>query len=249
MIREDLQAVLERDPSVRSRIEVILTNSGFHAVLWHRLCHLLWCWRLRLVARFLAMFSRFLTGVEIHPAVRIGRGFFIDHGSGVVIGETSEIGDHVTLYHQVTLGGISPAIDSFSQVEKKRHPTVKDGAIIGSGAQILGPVVVGERARVGANAVVLRDVKAGSTVVGIPAKAVTRAAACPDEEFTAYGTPLGGFPDPLPRAMESIMAEIEHLNERLSTLEQQIKQNHDSDQKTALADSSEDAASRDSPGI
>ena len=165
MIREDLQAVLERDPSVQSRIEVVLTHSGFHAVLWYRLCHVLWRWRLRLVARFLAMVGRFLTGVEIHPAARIGRGFFIDHGSGVVIGETSEIGDHVTLYHQVTLGGIAPAIDSSDQANKKRHPTLKKGVIVGSGAQILGPVVVKERARVGANAVVVKDVEAETTVV------------------------------------------------------------------------------------
>ncbi len=244
MIREDLRAVLERDPAVRGRLEVILTHSGFHAVLWHRLCHVFWRWRLRLVARFLAMIGRFLTGVEIHPAARIGRGFFIDHGSGVVIGETSEIGDDVTLYHQVTLGGIAPAIDSTSQAEKKRHPTLEDGVIVGSGAQILGPVMVKERARVGANAVVVKDVEAESTVVGIPAKAVKGKAACHDQAFTAYGTPPDGFPDPVPRAMEGIMVEITRLNDRLCALEQHINRDHDFDQ--ALAGSTEDVVERDS---
>ena len=143
MIREDLQAVLERDPSAGSRIEVILTNPGFHAVLFHRLCHVLWRWGLRLLPRWVAMLGRFITGVEIHPAVRIGRRFFIDHGAGVVIGETARIGDDVTLYHQVTLGGIAPALNSARQAQQKRHPTIKDGVIIGSGAQILGPVTVG----------------------------------------------------------------------------------------------------------
>ena len=166
----------------------------------------------------LSNLARLFTGIEIHPAARIGKGFFIDHGNGVVIGETAEIGDNVTLYHDVTLGGIAPAVDSASQVNVKRHPTLRDGVIIGSGAQVLGPIVIGENARVGANAVVLKDVPAGATVVGIPARvAMTRRDR--DAHFEAYGTSRDEVPDPVARVIEGLLDQIESLQARVNKLE------------------------------
>lgn len=162
-ILEDLDAAMERDPAATSRMVLFLTSAGLHAIWWHRLAH--WMWRkpgLRMAARLVAHFSRFLTGVEIHPGARIGRRFFIDHGNGVVIGETAEVGDDVMLYHQVTLGGRSMA-------REKRHPTVGDRVTIGAGARILGPVYIGSDAQIGANAVVVKDVPAGAIATGIPA--------------------------------------------------------------------------------
>ncbi len=172
IIREDIQSFMERDPAARSRLEIVFLYPGFHAVLIHRAAHAVWRCGFRWFARFLSQMGRFFTAIEIHPGARIGRRFVIDHGSGVVIGETAEIGADVTLYHDVTLGGIAPSIDSSSQVDQKRHPTLEDGVIIGSGAQILGPITVGKGARVGANAVALKDIPAGVSVVGIPARVV-----------------------------------------------------------------------------
>lgn len=164
-LHQELAHVLTRDPAARYRLEVLLTYSGVHAVLLHRLAHRLWRFRLKLVARIVAMVSRLLTGVEIHPAAKIGEFFFIDHGMGVVIGETAVIGNRVTIYHGVTLGGV--------RSEKvKRHPTIEDDVVIGTGAKLLGPIMVGKGARVGANAVVVKDVAPGDTVVGIPAHSV-----------------------------------------------------------------------------
>jgi serine O-acetyltransferase len=217
-IRSDIAAIFERDPAVRSLTEIWLTYQGFHAVLMHRAAHRLWRWRWRLLARMLSNVARLLTGVEIHPAATVGKGFFIDHGNGVVIGETAEIGDNVTLYHDVTLGGIAPAVDSASQVNTKRHPTLRNGVIIGSGAQVLGPIFVGENARVGANAVVLKDVPAGATVVGIPARvAMTRRER--DAHFEAYGTSREEVPDPVARVIEGLLDQIEALQARITKLE------------------------------
>jgi serine O-acetyltransferase len=164
-IKGDIQAVVERDPAARSRLEVLLCYPGIHARLIHRLSHLLWHKGWTLTARFLSHIGRWLTGIEIHPAAVIGRRLLIDHGMGVVIGETAVIGDDVTLYQQVTLGGVSLE-------PGKRHPTVEDGVVIGAGAAVLGPFTVGKGARVGANAVVLKDVPAGVSVVGIPARPI-----------------------------------------------------------------------------
>ena len=163
-IREDIGCVFGRDPAVRSKIEVFFCYPGFHALLFYHVAHLLWESGFCLLGRFVSHVGRMVTGIEIHPGARIGRRFFIDHGMGVVIGETSVIGDDVTLYHQVTLGGVtwSPG---------KRHPTVGDGVVVGAGAQVLGPITVGRDARIGANAVVLKDVPPGATMVGIPARA------------------------------------------------------------------------------
>ena len=187
-MNEYLQSIINRDPAAKSKLGVILTYPGVKAVLFHQIAHFFSVAKFDLIARIISQFSRFLTGIEIHPKAKIGKNLFIDHGMGVVIGETSEIGDNVTIYHMVTLGGISPSIDSDSQRNLKRHPTLKDNVVIGSGAQVLGPVIVGENAKVGANAVVTKDVPENAVMVGIPAKNVGTAS----EEFKPYGVAPGG---------------------------------------------------------
>jgi serine O-acetyltransferase len=175
-LHEDLRTAMEHDPAARSRAEVILGYPGLHAIWSHRLSHHLWVSGHTLVARLLSQWTRAVTGVEIHPGATIGRRFFIDHGMGVVIGETAEIGDDVMLYHDVTLGGRSLA-------KAKRHPTVADGVTIGAGARVLGPITIGRGAQIGANAVVVRDVPAEAVVVGVPGKTRERPAESPKEEF------------------------------------------------------------------
>src|ERR1041385_6815074 len=160
-IREDIASVFDRDPAARTTWEVLTCYPGLHAVWGHRVSHWLWRHRLRWLARFNSHIARWLTGIEIHPGATVGRRLFIDHGMGVVIGETAEIGDDVTLYHGVTLGGVAPSVNAAAQVDHKRHPTIGSGAIIGAGAQVLGPITIGANARVGANAVVVQDVPAG----------------------------------------------------------------------------------------
>ena len=178
-----LESIINRDPAAKSKVSVILTYPGVKAVFFHQIAHFFSVAKFDLVARIISQFSRFLTGIEIHPKAKIGKNLFIDHGMGVVIGETSEIGDNVTIYHMVTLGGISPSIDSDSQRNLKRHPTLKDNVVIGSGAQVLGPVIVGENAKIGANAVVTKDVPENAVMVGIPAKNVGTTT----KEFKPYG--------------------------------------------------------------
>ena len=182
-MNEFLQSVIDRDPAAKSKLSVILTYPGVKAVLFHQIAHFFSVAKFDLVSRVISQFSRFLTGIEIHPKAKIGKNLFIDHGMGVVIGETSEIGDNVTIYHSVTLGGISPSIDSDSQRDVKRHPTLKNNVVVGSGAQVLGPIVVGENAKIGANAVVTKDVPENAVMVGIPAKNVGSTT----EEFKPYG--------------------------------------------------------------
>ncbi|MGB9801296.1 MAG: serine O-acetyltransferase, partial [Thermanaerothrix sp.] len=166
-LREDIESVFERDPAARTFLEVLLTYPGLHAIWLHRVAHWLWRRRLKLIARWLSTLNRFLTGIEIHPGAKIGRRFFIDHGMGVVIGETAEVGDNVTMYHGVTLGGVS--------LEKgKRHPTIEDDVVIGAGAKVLGNIVVGRGSRIGANAVVVKSVPPNSVVVGVPGQVVVR---------------------------------------------------------------------------
>ncbi len=218
----DLDAYIERDPAAHSRLTVALTYPGFHAVVWHRASHWLWHRRLFFLGRVFSQLSRFLTGIEIHPAAKIGDGLVIDHGMGVVVGETAEIGDNVTLYHDVTLGGISPAEDSVNQKNTKRHPTLADGVIAGSGAQILGPITVGRNARVGANAVVVRDVAEASTVVGVPAKPVQVRAQAKPGAFAAYGTPTADLPDPIARAIDGLLAQVGELRQRVGELERDL---------------------------
>lgn len=222
-LREDIKSFKARDPAARSALEIILCYPGFHALLVYRLSHWLWGLKVRLLARFISHVGKILTGIEIHPGAQIGRRFVIDHGTGVVVGETSIVGDDVTLYHAVTLGGISPAVDSGSQVGVKRHPTIMDGAIIGSGAAILGPITIGEGARVGSNSVVTKDVPASVTAVGIPAQVIMPRDKRKAREFQAYGTPIGGSPDPVLQSIESLRGQVSTLMERVEELEAQLE--------------------------
>ena len=183
-----LESIIKRDPAARSNLSLILTYPGVKAVFFHRIANFFSIAKFHLVARIISQFSRFLTGIEIHPNAKIGKNLFIDHGMGVVIGETSDIGDNVTIYHMATLGGIAPSINSDDQRNVKRHPTLKENVVVGSGAQILGPVVVGKNAKIGANAVVTKDVPENAVMVGIPAKNVGTAS----EEFKPYGVAPGG---------------------------------------------------------
>ena len=209
-VRDDIKAVFERDPAATSLLEVLTCYPGLHALLMHRVAHWLWERRVPFLPRLISHISRFLTGIEIHPAARIGRGFFIDHGMGVVIGETSEIGDNVTIYQGVTLGGTG-------KERGKRHPTVGDNVMIGVGAQILGAVTIGDHSRVGAGAVVLRDVPAYATAVGVPARAV------------AFRSPENGhvrverLPDPEAEMISCLHRKIIEMDERIVELEQRLR--------------------------
>ncbi len=211
----DIDSYMVRDPAARSRIEVILCYPGYHSILFYRFANLAWRRNFYLMGRLISNLGRFVTGVEIHPGAEIGQRFFIDHGMGVVVGETSKVGDDVTLYQGVTLGGTS--------LEKgKRHPTIGDGVIIGSGAQVLGPLNVGNGARIGANAVVLQDVPPGAIMVGIPAKIVMGRDKSLEDEFCAYGTPIEGLPDPVARSFESLRNQLNVLGERVVELETEL---------------------------
>ena len=179
-----LDSIIQRDPAARSKISIVLTYPGVKSVFFHRIANNLWNLNLYTLARIVSQFSRFLTGIEIHPAAKIGKNLFIDHGMGTVIGETSIIGDNVTLYHGVTLGGISPAENSNDQRDTKRHPTIEDNVIIGCGASILGPINIGSCARVGANTVVLKDVPPYATMVRNPVKNIN---INKDTSFNPYG--------------------------------------------------------------
>jgi serine O-acetyltransferase len=212
-LKDDIQSIFERDPAARSRLEVLLCYPGLHAVIFHRVTHALWRRGWRVSARFLSQIARWLTGIEIHPGARLGRRLLIDHGMGVVIGETAEIGDNVTLYQGVTLGGVS--LDP-----GKRHPTVEDDVVIGAGAAVLGPFTVGRGARIGSNAVVLKEVPPGATMVGIPARPVgPQPVAKGDDYFPAYGVAPGSSVDPVSRAIDRLSAQVVELESRLAELE------------------------------
>lgn len=212
-LMHDMRAPFGRDPAVRNLLEVVLCYPGFHALAIYRISHWLWIRGFKLPGRFISHVGRFLSGIEIHPGATIGRGFFIDHGMGVVIGETSEIGDDVTLYHGVTLGGTT-------WNQGKRHPTLADNVVVGAGAKILGPVVVGKGALVGSNAVVVKDVAPGTTVVGIPARAVDSGAQRRDSFFAAYGVSSADMPDPVSKALKSVLDHIDDLESRLARIEE-----------------------------
>ena len=182
-MNEFLESIIKRDPAAKSKISVVLTYPGVKAVFLHRIANFFAVAKFDLIARMISQFSRFMTGIEIHPKAKIGKNLFIDHGMGVVIGETSDIGDNVTIYHMATLGVISPSINSEDQRETKRHPTLQDNVVVGSGAQVLGPITIGKNAKIGANAVVTKDVPENGVMVGIPAKNVGTAT----EEFKPYG--------------------------------------------------------------
>jgi serine O-acetyltransferase len=214
-LRDDIANVLRLDPAARSSLEVVLCYSGLHAVMFHRLAHWLWQRGWLVAGRFVSAISRVLTGIEIHPGVKIGRRFFIDHGLGVVIGETAEIGDDVTLYQGVTLGGTSLN-------RGKRHPTLEDDVIVGAGAKVLGSFTVHRGARIGANAVVLQEVPEGVSVAGIPAKPIgERPKAEKAPEFMPYGTPCDDTPDPIACQLSVLHGEVARLRARLAALEEE----------------------------
>jgi serine O-acetyltransferase len=205
-LREDIQTVFEKDPAARSVLEILFCYPGLHAVWAHRVNHFLWCHNIKFMARFFSHLARFCTGIEIHPGAHIGRRCFIDHGSGVVIGETAELGDDVLLYQGVVLGGTTLE-------KKKRHPTLGNGVEMGSGAIALGPITIGDGARIGASSVVIRSVPPGVTVVGIPGRAVTKS------ERPVMDLEHGRLPDPVAEAIRLVLKEQDKLEERLKKLE------------------------------
>lgn len=219
--RSDWRAVFERDPAARNGFEV-LTYPGLHAVTWYRLANRFWKWNFKFLARLISQFTRFFTGIEIHPGATIGKGFFIDHGMGVVIGETAEIGDNVLIYHGVTLGGVSLE-------KKKRHPTIGNNVVIATGAKVLGAITIGDNARIGANAVVLKDVPPDSTVVGIPGRVVVQNGKRVEPEPLTHGRGL----DPEGELIQGLQRRIEMLEAKLG-----ITEPHDND-NTAQEERSE----------
>ncbi len=222
-IREDVRCVFERDPAARTTLEVISTYPGIHALVFYRLAHRLWTANMKWLARFLSMFARWLTGIEIHPAARIGRRFFIDHGMGIVIGETAEIGDDCTIYHGVTLGGTT-------WEKGKRHPTLGNNVIVGAGAKILGPLNVGEGARIGSNAVVTKDVPPGATMIGVPAHQARRRSS-DEQELRAFAEKIGfdayaasqDVTDPVIQSVNSLLDHIRALDARVELMSRELK--------------------------
>jgi len=225
-IREDVDCVFGRDPAARNRFEVITAYPGVHAVILHRMNHRLWSWHLKWLARTFAHVARWLTGIEIHPGATIGRRFFIDHGMGVVIGQTAVIGDDCTLYHGVTLGGTS-------WKEGKRHPTLGDNVVVGAGAKVLGPIILHDGARVGSNAVVVKDVPHGATVVGIPGRIVSKSTVETEHDerrkafaeklgFDAYGTSQD-MPDPVAKAVNCMLDHIHAMDLQMQNMCKSLK--------------------------
>ncbi|OPY75524.1 MAG: Serine acetyltransferase [Syntrophorhabdus sp. PtaU1.Bin058] len=210
-IREDIETTFEHDPAARSVMEVIFCYPGFHAVLFYRFSHWFWAHKMYFMGRLISHIGRFFTGIEIHPGAVIGRRFFIDHGMGVVIGETSEIGDNVTIYHGVTLGGTT-----WKKI--KRHPTIGDNVVIGTGAKVLGPVRVGDNTKIGANSVVVSEIPPNSIVVGIPGKVVFRV-----EGEKRIQMDTGFMPDPQSRAIASLLERVKVLEEKIALNEQEEK--------------------------
>ena len=215
-----IDSYIERDPAAKSRVETLLTSPGLHALGLYRLSSFLKSIKLGIIARIVSYLGRFLTGIEIHPGAKIGKFLFIDHGMGVVIGETSTIGDSVTIYHGVTLGGISPSENSDSQKNTKRHPTIMNNVIIGSGAQVLGPITIGNNSKIGSNSVVTKDVDDNKSVVGIPARYTQN----DDDElnaFSAYGLTSGQ--DRRKIKLDNLVIENKALKERIEKIEKKLK--------------------------
>jgi serine O-acetyltransferase len=234
---DDIDSMMARDPAAKSRWDVVFSYPGFHALMVYRMAHRLWVWRLQFLGRLISQIGRWLTGIEIHPGAEIGRRLFIDHGMGVVIGETAILGDDVTLYQGVTLGGTSLA-------GGKRHPTLENGVVVGAGAQVLGPLTVGTGARIGANAVVLKDVPQEVTMVGIPAR-VVQPRPKPLEgaratEFCAYGTPTADLPDPVARAIDGLCDQVTSLQAQVKDLEVRLEE---AEKRTSGPDQSVEALS------
>jgi serine O-acetyltransferase len=212
---EDINSVFERDPAARNVFEIITCYSGVQAMIFYRFTHFLWNIKLKWLARFISTFARWVTGIEIHPGAQIGRRFFIDHGMGVVIGETSEIGDDCMLYHGVTLGGIT-----WNKV--KRHPTLKNNVVIGAGAKVLGPITLGDNVRVGSNSVVVKSIEDNQTVVGIPGKVIKSKANDPNH-FDAYAVVSKETDDPTVKAINSILTHLHDMDEQLSKVSKELK--------------------------
>ena len=210
-IIEDVRSVFKRDPAARNVFEILTCYSGVQAVIIYRFTHLLWRYKLYWFARFMSTFARWVTGIEIHPGAVIGRRFFIDHGMGVVIGETSEIGDDCMMYHGVTLGGTS-------WDKEKRHPTLMDGVVIGAGAKILGPITLGKNVRVGSNSVVVRSVEDNQTVVGIPGRIVTKKASDSDTFDSYAASSSGRSNDPTVQAVDSIIERLAEIDKKMAKL-------------------------------
>lgn len=251
-LKEDIRSVFHRDPAARNSLEVILNYPGLHAVVLHRAAHTLWQRDFKLGARLISTFSRWLTGIEIHPGAKIGRRFFIDHGMGVVIGETAEIGDDVTLYHGVTLGGTT-------WNKGKRHPTLGNNVVVGAGAKVLGPITIANDARVGSNAVVTKDVPEGATAVGIPGRVIKRSGDDSGKEarrkamaekmgFDAYGmTP--DMPDPIANSIHNMLDHMHAVDQKLATMckaLQRLDSNYSDEQLPELDDDTFDAVCGDS---
>ncbi len=226
-LKEDIQVVFERDPASRSALETLIACPGLHAIMLHRINHWLWRKKLYLLARFCAHIARFLTGVEIHPGAMVGRRLFIDHGMGIVIGETSEIGDDCSIYHGVTLGGTT-------WQKGKRHPTLKNGVIIGAGAKALGPITLGDNVRIGSNAVVVKDVPDNATVVGIPGRVIARESKAEEElkkaqreamarkiGFDAYGGSRD-MPDPIQNTLDALLDHMHKMDQELEEMKQKL---------------------------
>ncbi|MCI0484822.1 MAG: serine O-acetyltransferase [candidate division NC10 bacterium] len=217
-LRRDIQAAWDRDPAVRSTLEIILCYPGLHAVWLHRVAHWFWNRGLRLIGRFTSHLNRFLTGIEIHPAARLGPGLFIDHGMGVVIGETSEVGENVTIYQGVTLGGTSLE-------RKKRHPTIGNNVIIGSGAKILGPFVVGANSKIGSGSVVVKEVPPNSVVVGVPGRVIFR----DGKKVTDMDFDWTNLPDPVAQALQCLLDRVDDLQKELEELKARVPQDAPAD--------------------
>ena len=217
---EEIDAIIKRDPAAQSRLGVIFLYPSFHVLIFYKIANALWKIKLKFFSRFLMQFARFLTGIEIHPAAKIGNRLFMDHGFGIVIGETAEIGDDVTIYQGVTLGGIMPSIKSETQRNQKRHPTIGDNVIIGSGAQVLGPIKIGNFSRVGANSVVIKNVPDNVTVAGVPAREFGQSDV---KNFEAYGVSKNAK-DPEEKKILSILKRLESLESKIKL--QKTKKNH-----------------------
>ena len=231
LIKEDVRVAMEKDPAARNFIEVLILYPGVHALIGYRLSHGLWNKGFKFLARALAQFSRWITGIEIHPAAKIGQRFFIDHGMGVVIGETAEVGDNVFVYHGVTLGGLATK-------KAKRHPTICDNVVIGAGAQVLGPILVGRNTKIGSGSVVLQEVPEYSTVIGVPGRVVFSGISSDMEDDG-----LESFPDPVARAIECMLERLPQMEKEIRQLKETLKQNNI--EPTSSKPASPDAPSMD----
>ena len=213
---KEIDSIIARDPAAGSRWGVIFLYPSFHAMIFYKIGNAFWRYNLKFLARLIMHFARIFTGIEIHPGAKIGSNFFMDHGLGIVIGETTEIGENVTIYQGVTLGGIMPSIESDSQRNQKRHPTIGNNVIIGSGAQILGSITVGDYARIGANSVVSKDVPSNVTVAGVPAREFARSAE--KQNFKPYGVSVSDT-DPREKTLNLLLKKVEKLEKKIETLE------------------------------